>query len=131
MSTIKVAKLGDTIVTELQLYSKEITDGIKELTRESTRELLNETRRTAPVGKRKKHYKNHISYKTQSETYRSISCLWYVRAPDYRLSHLLNNGHQLRQGGRVAGTHFIDKAAERILPEHEKKCERFIQEHGT
>lgn len=35
---------------------------------------------------------------------------WHVRAPDYRLTHLIANGHETRSGGRSKANPFIENA---------------------
>ena len=53
-----------------------------------------------------------------------------MKGSNYRLSHLLNDGHQSRNGGRVQGTGFITKASEEILEEYEKEVEEVIKNGG-
>lgn len=125
-----IDQLSNVISRELTIYSNEITDGIKEVAKESIKQLVKETKATAPVGNRTKHYRDNITSKKMSDTRRAISYLWYVKGSDYRLSHLLNNGHQLRNGGRYEGTNFIGKASDTILEEYEKKVEEVIKNGG-
>ena len=93
-------------------------------------ELVKTTKATAPVGKRQKHYKDQIASKKLYENANGSSYLWYVKDPDYRLTHLLNNGHALRDGGRVEGTHFLEKAVEPIIEDYLRKVEE-ICKNGT
>lgn len=122
-----IDQLSNVISRELTIYSNEITDWIKEVAKESMKQLVKETKATAPVGNRTKHYRDNITSKKMSDTRRAISYLWYVKGSDYRLSHLLNNGHQLRNGERYEGTNFIGKASDTILEEYEKKVEEVIK----
>lgn len=127
MSTkIQISELGGTIEEQLTIYGKNVQEGIKEAAEKSIKQLVKDTKATAPVGKRKKHYRDSIKSKSYHST-RSDRYVWYVDGPDYRLSHLLENGHALRNGGRVAGTHFIQKAAEPILEQYEKEVEEVIK----
>lgn len=122
-ATISVDQLSEAINQELTLYSNEVISGVKKQAKVSMDQLVRETKATAPVGHRSKHYKDSIRSKKQSENDRSVSYLWYVDGSDYRLSHLLENGHALRNGGRYAGTHFISNALDPILEEYISKCE--------
>lgn len=122
-ATISVDQLSEAINQELTLYSNEVISGVKKQAKISMDQLVRETKATAPVGHRNKHYKDSIRSKKQSENDRSVSYLWYVDGSDYRLSHLLENGHALRNGGRYAGTHFISNALDPILEEYISKCE--------
>ena len=124
---IPVEQLSEAINNELTIYSKAIIDGIKKEAKKSMSELVKTTKATAPVGKRKKHYKDNIKSKKTEETDRKVNYTWYVDGPDYRLSHLLENGHATKNGGRVAGTHFIKNASDPILERYVKAVEEVIK----
>ena len=68
-----------------------------------------------------------IAYKKFSESARAISYVWYVKGSDYRLSHLLEKGHALRNGGRARGFGFIAKAKAPILESYMKKIKEVIE----
>lgn len=125
--SISVDQLGEAINKELTLYNNNVIDGIKKQAKESMAQLVKDTKATAPVGNRKKHYKDSIKSRKESETDRSVTYQWYVNGPDYRLSHLLENGHALRDGGRVEGTHFIKKASDPILEQYLQAVEEVIK----
>lgn len=127
MANITIDSLSDAIKEELTIYSKEITETIKNEAKSSMSKLVKQTKATAPVGHRQKHYKDNIASKKVSENDRGASYLWYVKGSDYRLSHLLERGHATRDGGRVNGTHFIEKASEPILADYEAKVEEAIK----
>lgn len=125
--TISIDQLNEAINKELTLYSQNVIDGIKKEAKNSIKQLVEQTKSTAPVGKRQKHYRDSIKSKKLSENSREVSYLWYVNGPDYRLSHLLEDGHALRKGGRVEGTHFIQKATDPILEQYLKAVEEVIK----
>lgn len=125
--TISIDQLSEAIAEELTLYNTHIIDGIKTETKKSIKRLVKKTKDTAPVGNRKNHYRDSITSKKLSENERGVSYLWYVKGSDYRLSHLLNNGHALRDGGRYKGTQFITKAEESTVKEYETKIEEVIK----
>ena len=123
MANIQIDQLSTTINRELTLYTKDIADAVKRETKNSITKLVKETKATAPVGNRSKHYRGNIASKKIEETDQGITYAWYVKGSDYRLSHLLENGHQSRNGGRVEGTGFINKASVSIIAEYEKAIE--------
>lgn len=125
--SIGVDELGDAIAKELSLYGRNVIDGVKKEAKSSMSRLVKDTKATAPVGHRQKHYRDSIKSKKVSENDRSVSYLWYVAGSDYRLSHLLEKGHALRDGGRVEGTHFIQKASDPILEEYIRAVEEVIK----
>ena len=124
---IKIDELNEAIKNALNEYNEGIVDGLKDNTTKAMKELVKETKNTAPVGKRKKHYKNNITSTTLSDNQYGLSKLWYVRGSDARLSHLLNNGHALKNGGRYPGSNFIGKAVDKIVEDYLKKVEEVLK----
>lgn len=124
---INIDSLDDAIKRELTIFSKEVTENLKNEAKSHIRELVKETKKTAPVGNRQKHYRDNITSKKTREDINGASYTWYVKGSDYRLSHLLEKGHATRGGGRVEGTHFIAKASEPIIADFEKKVEEAIK----
>lgn len=120
-------EISDIISRELTIYSQSVTEAIKEEAKAHMKELVKSTKNTAPVGHRQRHYKDNIKSRKVSEDDRGATYQWYVDGPDYRLSHLLENGHALRNGGRVAGTHFIQRASDPILADFVEKVEEAIR----
>ena len=125
--SISVGQLTEAINKELTLYSERVITGVKKEAKKSMDQLVKDTKATAPVGNRKKHYRDSIKSRKVAENDRSVSYLWYVDGADYRLSHLLENGHALRNGGRVAGTHFIKNASDPILLQYIQAVEEVIK----
>lgn len=124
---IEIDQLNEAIHEELVLYSEDILQMLDEKAKIHMHSLVEKTRATAPTGKRKKHYKNKITSKKLANKNKSASYLWYVKAPDHRLSHLLNNGHAKKNGGRVEGTGFITKAHDEVIEAYERDVERGIR----
>lgn len=125
--TIGIDELGDAIARELTIYGENVIEGIKSEAKSSMKHLVKETKATAPVGNRQKHYRDSIKSKKTMETDRAVEYTWYVAGSDYRLSHLLEKGHALRNGERTEGTHFIEKATEPILEEYLHAVEEVIK----
>lgn len=128
MSTlVNVDQLNEAINAQLQEYNRDVVKGVKKYTKKAMKDLVDNTKATAPVGKRSKHYRDSIASRTESETQDGITKLWYVKGSDYRLSHLLNNGHALKDGGRYPGTNFIGKAVDAIIPIYLKEIEEVLK----
>ena len=125
--SIGVDQLGEAIARELTIYSENVIEGIKSEAKSHAKRLVKDTKATAPVGARQKHYRDSITSKKTMETDRAIEFTWFVSGSDYRLSHLLERGHALRNGKRTEGTHFIEKASEPILEDYLKAVEEVIK----
>ena len=125
--SINIDELNEAIEDQLTLYSKNVIDGVKTEAKKSMRKLVKQTKASAPVGKREKHYKDNITSKNLVNTANQVSYLWYVRSPDYRITHLLNDGHATRNGGRYEGTQFLTKAVDDVIPEYEHNVEEVIK----
>ena len=123
-STITIDGLGDAIGDILTVYAEEKTEKVKKQAEQSMKELVELTKSTAPAGHNTgKHYKDFIASKVLSESAYEKVMQWYVKPPYHTLTHLLNNGHQLRNGGRWSGTAFLSDAVEKIQSDFEKKIE--------
>lgn len=135
VSNISIADLVSKISEELTDYRRNVVDKVvAEETKKSMKELVQKTKATAPVGKRTKHYRDNISSKvlTKNDSGYGLNYteLWFVKGSDYRLSHLLNNGHALKDGGRFEGTKFITKAADEIETAYLENIKKAIENGG-
>lgn len=124
---VQLDHLADAITQELTLYETSVNQAIRKLTDKSMRQLVTETKATAPVGNRKKHYRDSIASRVSKDSVYGYEKQWYVKGSDYRLSHLLNNGHQLRDGGRYEGTQFITKASVSVITDYEEAIEEVLK----
>jgi hypothetical protein len=124
---IQIDDLNTAIRDALDEYNESIVSGLKKTTKKAMKDLVDTTKATAPVGDRSQHYRDNIAQKTVNESQFGITKLWYVKGSDYRLSHLLNNGHALRDGGRYPGTNFIGNAVNSILPRYLSEIEEVIK----
>lgn len=122
-----ISQLNTAIAGILDEYNEDVTNRVKRLTKKAMQDLVKKTKATAPVGNRSRHYRDSITSKTLNEDKDGISKLWYVKGNDYRLSHLLNNGHALRDGGRYPGTQFISKAVRDITSDYKRKVEEELK----
>lgn len=123
--TVSIDRLDEAVKTTLDNYNRVITEGTKKEAKKSMDRLVKVTKATAPKH-RPRYYKNISSKKTRDDFF-GAEYIWYVKGSEYRLSHLLENGHAKKGGGRVAGTHFIKNASDPILEAYVKAVEEVIQ----
>lgn len=123
---IKPEDLGAAIEKELTVYHQDVTDRVKTLAKDAAAKLVKLTKVTAPKGERGSFRKN-IASKPVSEGPRGAVHAWYVKAPDYRLTHLLVKGHATRDGDRTRPDPFLANALDEVLPEYEKDVEEALK----
>ena len=125
--TIKPDLIAKAVGEELALLHDDILERLRAVTRENVTELVRRTKSTAP--RDSGDYAKHISadFKGLSRELRSVKGVWYVKAPHYRLTHLLVHGHAKRNGGRTREDPFLKNALDVILPKYEKEVEEAIK----
>lgn len=125
--------LNEQMAQVLTTYNESVNEQIAEITRESMKQLVKETKANAPKGRRKGQYRKNITADYSALNRRSnrltgakVSATWYVKAPDYRLTHLLVHGHATKNGGRTTPNPFLQNAVDRVIPEYERKVQEAI-----
>ena len=117
-NTIKVKpeQLAAAIRKELESYSKAATEETKELIRETAKICKEEIQSASPV--RTGKYRKGWSIKPLWEDNDSLREIVRNRSA-WQLTHLLENGHAKKNGGRV-------QAYPRIKPAEERAIERVM-----
>ena len=123
--TVSLNQLGNAIQRELELYAAKVNENVYAAGLHTVKDLVDETKSTAPV--LTGNFRKHIAWKELEKNYRGFRLAWYVKAPDYRLTHLLVHGHANVDGGRTAGDPFLQNALNKILPEYEREVEEAIR----
>lgn len=130
---IHAGELGSAMEHALELYNQDVQEGIIRVTEGSMRNLVKKTRATAPTGRRHGQFKKNITADYQELRRvkklrgRTIRATWYVKAPDYRLTHLIVHGHATKDGGRTRANPFLQNALDSVLPEYEKGIEEVLK----
>lgn len=125
---ISINNISSEITKDLRLYSEDVINGVKLSAKKASTELVKLTKQDSPV--RSGRFKKSIASKKLLETNRSISYLWYVKSPEYRLTHLIKNGHQTKNGGRTKANDFITKNYNSVETQYEKDVENVIKNGG-
>ncbi len=125
--TITSDKLAKAVEQELTTYHEEVLESLRDVTRESMAELIRKTRAAAP--KRSGEFRKNIAgdFRGLARGLNSVSAKWYVKAPHYRLTHLLVHGHAKKNGGRVDGDPFLQNALAEVLPKYEEAVKEVLK----
>ena len=111
MADIKVSvdEMDQAISEQLQKYAGSVTEDMKDSLRDSAKEIRKDISSNAPV--RTGRYKKSWTVKKIAENSTSLELVVHSKNR-YQLTHLLEHGHALRNGGRVEGKPHIKPAEE-------------------
>ena len=122
---VSIEKMADAIAKELKEYSQEAQEVLNKSVKDVTKQCVKDTKEGAP--KRTGAYKKSWTSKVQYEKSDDIRTVVYAKAPYYRLTHLLENGHAKVGGGRVEGHPHIAPAEAKAEASLENKVKVGIQ----
>ena len=124
---IKPSDLGAAIAEELSIYHEDVTNAVDAAGEKAVKKLVKLTKASAPVGARG-DFKKSIASKLLKKGNRGNTYVWYVKAPNHRLTHLLVHGHATVNGGRTKGDPFLKNALDTVLPEYEKEVKEALKQ---
>ncbi len=109
MERISPDELAEKVMEGLKEYADLCADELKEAINEAAKDAKAELKETSPKDTGK--YSGNWSVKKISETANTVDVAVYS-PKHYRLTHLLEHGHALRQGGRARAFPHIGPAQE-------------------
>jgi hypothetical protein len=119
--TIPVDKLAEEVMNGLEEYAELTADVLKKEIQEAGKVAKQQISQTAPH--KTGRYAKSWAVKKISETSNSLEVTVHSKNR-YMLTHLLENGHAKRGGGRVAAIPHIAPAEETAIQSLERNIER-------
>ena len=119
--TIPIDKLAEEVMNGLEEYAELTADVLKKEIQEAGKVAKQQISQTAP--RKTGRYAKSWAVKKISETSNSLEVTVHSKNR-YMLTHLLENGHAKRGGGRVAAIPHIAPAEETAIQSLERNIER-------
>lgn len=127
---INIDQLADTIAKELENYSEEITEGIKDAVDAVSKECNAEIKKHITFNQRTGKYIKSFRIKKVHEDRYNKTNTWYVAGGQHRLTHLLEKGHAKVNGGRVQAYPHIKYGEELAKRRMEELAKEVIENAG-
>lgn len=128
--SINIDELANAIVQGLENYTQDVTDNLKKgvdtVSKEVNEEIKNHITFKQPTGKYAKAFRIKTSFQDKYNKRK----IWYVTDGEHRLTHLLENGHALRQGGRSNAYPHIKYGEELAQKRMEELAKEAIENAG-
>lgn len=123
---ITIDDLADAINERMAVYQSDTARKVLKVTKNTMKRFVKITKQTAP--RRTGKFAKAIRSTVEDNGITGSKGIWYVGGKEYRLTHLLVNGHQLRQGGRTKGDPFLENALESVADEYIKGIEEAVKD---
>ncbi|QJU14161.1 HK97 gp10 family phage protein [Blautia pseudococcoides] len=120
VANVNIGNLANAIMKELEEYANTTADELKAAAKEIGKETAKELQKTSP--KASGVYAKDWTSSVQSEKSNSISVI--VHDKKYQITHLLEKGHQNRNGGRTPAIVHIAPAEEAAVDQLEKELRK-------
>ena len=125
MANIKIDQLAAEIAKGLAEYSQDVVEKVNVSSEKVGKAAVKKLKQTSP--KRYGNYAKSWTMKTEPEVGQPHKRIVHVKAPHYRLAHLLEYGHAKVGGGRVEGRPHIRPAEEEVIREFTREVEEAIK----
>ena len=127
MAKISVDQLAAEIAKGLAEYSQDVVEKVNVSSEKVGKAAVKRLKRTSPKRPGSGKYAKSWTMKTELEIGQPHKRIVHVKAPHYRLAHLLEYGHAKVGGGRVEGRPHIGPAEEEVIREFTREVEEAIK----
>jgi len=127
MPNISVDKLASEIAKGLAEYSQDVVEKVNVSSEAVGKAAVKRLKHTSPKRPGSGKYAKSWAMKTEPEVGQPHKRIVHVKAPHYRLAHLLEYGHAKVGGGRVEGRPHIGPAEEEVIREFAREVEEAIK----
>ena len=125
MANVSVDQLAAEIARGLAEYSQGVIEKVNVSSEKVGKAAVKRLKQTSP--KKTGKYAKSWAMKTEPEVGQPHTRIVHVKAPHYRLAHLLEYGHAKVGGGRVEGRPHIRPAEEEVIREFTREVEEVIK----
>lgn len=124
-NSISIDQLAAEIAEGLADYSQEVVEKVNISSDKVGKAAVKQLKQTSP--KDSGDYAKSWAVKTEPEVGQPHKRIVHVKAPHYRLTHLLEYGHAKKGGGRVSGKPHIRPAEEQVIRDFTAEVEEAIR----
>ena len=125
MANINIDRLAGEIAEALAAYTDDVVEKIDKSSLRIGKEAVKRLKRTSP--KRYGDYAKSWAMATERYYGEPSTRIIYVKAPHYRLTHLLEKGHVKVGGGRVEAKPHIRQAEQEVIQQFIREVEEAIR----
>lgn len=126
-NVINIDELANAIAKELEDYTEAVTNDIKKAVDTVGKEVNEEIKSHITFKQLTGKYVKAFRVKTSYEDKFNKRNTWYVANGEHRLTHLLEKGHELRDGGRSQAYPHIKYGEELAIKRMEELAKEAIQ----
>ena len=125
--SVRTDELAEAIMRELQDYSVEASEKMKEAVDEVAKETKAVIKRNTRFQDRSGKYRKSFRLKKISETAKSKKIVWRAQPPQHALTHLLEYGHKSKNRKNVQAFPHIEYGDKYVQDELPKRVKEKIE----
>ncbi len=138
MAEINRPDLQYQLSVTLKKYDRAVMDGVNTAAAKAMRQLVKLTKEKVPIGRRfvrrkadqgRPHLIESISSRKKRSRMGASVYIWYLKAPNSRIGHLIEHGHWAGKHRQrwVYGSRFLAKSVAEVEPQFETEIKEAIE----